>query len=174
LQKEYLTRGRPLFVPDGEVVLNKSKQLMDVARRKSISIVHVKHISKNPNDNTFNKNSPLVDLAYETRDQEPIITKHLPGAFYSTNLDEVLKSRGVEVVAILGLLSFMCCDTTAREAHARGYKVLFLEDATAAIDIGGINHRDVHKTVCAIQSWMFSEVLTSSQLIERIEGGEFI
>ena len=136
LQKEYLSAGRPLFVRDGQAVLDRSKRLMDAARRKGIGIVHIKHVSSDPADETFNANSPWTNFAYDVPAGEPVVVKNRPGAFHSTTLDGILRAAHVETVAVLGLLSFMCCDTTAREAHARGYKVLFLEDATAAIPLG--------------------------------------
>lgn len=173
IQKEYLTKGRPLFVQEGQSVLAKATEIMDAARGKGISVVHVKHVSKNLSDSTFNRNSPLVELAYEVPAQEPVVTKQVPGAFYSTDLDDLLKSRGIEVVAVLGLLSFMCCDTTAREAHARGYKVLFVEDATAAIPVNGIDAKTVHNVVCAVQGWMFSQVVTTPELIALINKGGY-
>jgi hypothetical protein len=47
--------------------------------------------------------------------------------------ETILRARGVDTVLIGGIATNFCCDTTAREAHAREFKVLFLSDVTCAI-----------------------------------------
>ena len=65
-------------------------------------------------------------------------------------------------------MSFMCCDTTARDAHSKGYKVLYVQDATAAIDLGDIPAADVHKVTVAVQGFMFSEVVTTEDILKLL------
>ncbi|MDF1535489.1 MAG: isochorismatase family protein [bacterium] len=69
-----------------------------------------------------------------------------------------------DLARIAGFMSFMCCDTTARNAHSRGYKVLFVQDATATIDLGDIPAADVHGVTVAVQGFMFSEVVLPLQI----------
>ncbi len=171
LQKEYFEDGRPLKVPTGESVLQNVKKLLYAARESNIPIIHVRHISKDPYDSTFRAGSPYVEFVEEVKpkEDERVITKSRPGAFHLTELDDVLHQNGVDTVIICGLLSFMCCDTTAREAYARGYNVLFVKDATAAIDIDDIPAETIHKVTCAIQGWLFSKVVTTNEVIELIK-----
>lgn len=65
-------------------------------------------------------------------------------------------------------MSFLCCDTTSREAHARGYNVYFIKDATAALDVFNIPAKEVHKVVCAIQKWYIAQVINTKQILEII------
>ena len=60
---------------------------------------------------------------------ERIFQKNTYDAFYNTNLDEFLRSRSVEQVLITGVLTQMCCETTARSAFVRGYEVYIPADA---------------------------------------------
>ena len=60
---------------------------------------------------------------------ERIIRKNTYDAFYNTDLDEFLKSRSVEQVLVTGVLTQMCCETTARSAFVRGYEVYIPADA---------------------------------------------
>lgn len=169
LQKEYFKKERPLFVPKGSKVLKNVVLLLEKAREKAIPVIHVRHISKNPSDVTFNAGSPFIEFMLEVTPQnEYIVTKSLPGAFSKTNLDTILKSLKVSNIIICGLTSFLCCDTTSREAHARGYNVYFIKDATAALDIFGIPGKDVHKIVCAIQKWYFAKVVNTKQILKMI------
>lgn len=60
---------------------------------------------------------------------EKIIRKNTYDAFYNTNLDEFLADRSVEQVLVTGVLTQMCCETTARSAFVRGYEVYIPADA---------------------------------------------
>ncbi len=60
---------------------------------------------------------------------EKIIRKNTYDAFYNTDLDEFLESRSAEQVLVTGVLTQMCCETTARSAFVRGYEVYIPADA---------------------------------------------
>lgn len=65
---------------------------------------------------------------------ETIIDKPGKGAFYNTNLDEVLKQKGITHLLVGGVTTHVCVQTTIREANDRGYDCLLLEDCSAAFD----------------------------------------
>lgn len=54
---------------------------------------------------------------------EKVIRKNTYDAFFNTDLDEFLRSKSVEQVLVTGVLTQMCCETTARSAFVRGYEV---------------------------------------------------
>lgn len=60
-----------------------------------------------------------------------IIEKNQYDAFFETSLDKVLRQGGVEQVVITGVMTHLCCETTARSAFMRGYEVFFPVDGTA-------------------------------------------
>ncbi|MFC1848844.1 isochorismatase family protein [candidate division CSSED10-310 bacterium] len=60
-----------------------------------------------------------------------IIRKTTYDAFYNTELQNYLHSKNVQQVLITGVLTQMCCETTARSAFVRGFEVYFAADATA-------------------------------------------
>ena len=63
---------------------------------------------------------------------EPVIDKPGKGAFYATDLDAVLKSRGVRRLIVCGVTAEVCVNTTVREANDRGYDCLVLEDCVGS------------------------------------------
>lgn len=170
MQNEYFEKGRPLKVPEGQLVLANVIQLQDAARKADIPLVHVQHLSLDPAGGVFVKGSPFADLMSESGpvDEEKVFVKRYPSAFAGTQLDGYLKEIGVDTVVITGLMSFMCCDTTARDAHSKGYKVFFVQDATAAIDLGDIPAAEVHKVTVAVQDFLFSEVVSTEEALKLL------
>jgi nicotinamidase-related amidase len=68
-------------------------------------------------------------------EHEWIIDKPGKGAFYNTNLEQLLQERGIKSLILTGVTTHVCVHTTLREANDRGYECLVLDDATAAYDI---------------------------------------
>ena len=67
--------------------------------------------------------------------QDVVLDKYRYGAFAcpAGALERELRARDIAMVVIAGTLTNVCCESTAREANLRGYKVIFLSDATAAV-----------------------------------------
>jgi biuret amidohydrolase len=63
---------------------------------------------------------------------EVVIVKPGKGAFYATDLGEILRLRGVTHLLFAGVTTEVCVQTTMREANDRGYQCLLVEDATAS------------------------------------------
>lgn len=66
------------------------------------------------------------------RPGEPVIDKPGKGAFHATDLDAILRSRGIETLLVCGVTTEVCVHTTVREANDRGYSCIVLEDCVAS------------------------------------------
>jgi nicotinamidase-related amidase len=63
---------------------------------------------------------------------EVVINKTTYGAFSSTGLDATLRNMGVRTIVLVGVVTNRCVETTMRGAADRGYRVILVDDATAA------------------------------------------
>ena len=102
------------------------------------------------------KGTPGVEICAELAPApgDVVLERNRYSAFYNTELDSLLRSRGIDTLVIGGYSTNFCCDSTAREANFRDYNVVFLSDGTAPIalqdDTGAaISADEVQKTELA-------------------------
>ena len=60
-----------------------------------------------------------------------VLRKSQYDAFYKTGLENYLTKQGISQVVISGVMTHLCCETTARSAFVRGFEIFFLIDGTA-------------------------------------------
>jgi isochorismate hydrolase len=65
---------------------------------------------------------------------DTVVVKGRYSAFYRTDLEKILRSLDVEDIVVTGTMTNMCCETTARDAFMRDFRVFFVADATATAD----------------------------------------
>ncbi len=126
-------RQRPIWrtVSDPKIA-DHLVPLVQAARAAGDEVIWILH-SEPDTGGTFDPASGFVEIMapLAPQDHEPVLTKTSHNAFTTTNLQQLLTSRGVTEVVITGLRTEQCCETTARIASDLGYWVTFVLDGTA-------------------------------------------
>lgn len=175
--------GYPVSAPDGPAVLRRLNAFADVCRRAGIRVIHTAHILRADGSNAgvlaeyipeirdgmINRGSHAAafhkDLVIDPRDV--VLEKPRFGAFHGTDLEIILRSNGIDTVIIGGIATNVCCETTAREATARDFRVFFLSDGTTTFGFGDQSAEQMQRAACATLA-LFGQVLTLAQMERKI------
>jgi nicotinamidase-related amidase len=171
-QQEYFAPIGKVVLPGAPAAVERIAATLAWARERGLPVIHVVHESRRPGATTFVPGSPALEVHPRAlpRPGEPVVQKHLPGAFTGTDLEARLREAGVERVIVTGFMTQMCVDTTTREAAHRGFTVTVLSDATAAMavkapDGATIDAEQVHRTHLGSLNGFMAEVKPSADVI---------
>jgi ureidoacrylate peracid hydrolase len=162
-------------------MLENTKRVVEAARAAGATVMHApitfsegyNELSSHPygilkgvvDGNAFVKDSwgaaIVDDLAPEQGD---IVIEGKRGldTFASTNLDFILRSKGIETIALGGFLTNCCVESTMRTGYEHGYKVVTLNDCVAATSV------EEHDNALKYDYPMFSEPMSSSEFIAQL------
>jgi biuret amidohydrolase len=145
MQNFFLDPGSPTFTCGGLAVLPNVKHLIDVFRANRRPVIYTAHVHHPDRIDAgimdwwwdgmciqgTAESEIHADIAPQTT--EKIVYKHRYSAFYNTDLETILRCMKIDDVVITGIMTNMCCESTARDAHYRDYRVFFPADATGSI-----------------------------------------
>ncbi|HOZ38263.1 MAG TPA: isochorismatase family cysteine hydrolase [Anaerolineaceae bacterium] len=170
--------------PDGLLVLDRINCLAGVCRESGIVVFHIRHVLPADLDSgVLGEFFPVVKMGLLNRDSETakfhknlirdprdvILEKPHFGAFYGTNLELHLRRRGIDTIIITGIETNVCCETTAREAMVRDFRVFFLSDGTTTGGVPGMSRDEVQRASLATVGMFFAQVLTVDEMIQKIK-----
>ena len=109
----------------------------------------------------------------DVRPGDHVLRKRRYSAFFSTELDVLLRSLGIEVLIIGGVATNVCCDSTIRDAFFRNYKPIVLSDGNATIGLpdagwGELSAEQVHAFTLSTVAVFFGEVATVADVVGRV------
>lgn len=166
LQRSFEQRPNWAAISDPGVI-GKVQRLLDAARAAGDLVVWVLH-SEPGTGNVFDPARGYVALldGLTPRADEPVVTKTSINAFTTTNLQQMLTTRGIREVVVCGIQTEQCCETTARVASDLGFDVTFVTDATATFPIA---HRDAPADRSIDEVLADPTTLSTDEVISRTE-----
>lgn len=113
----------------------------------------------------------------EPSDSDLYVVKRRFSAFMGTDLDLILRSRGLEQLLVCGLSAHVCCDTTVRDAFQLGYEPVYLADGVDMGDLpdlgfGAIGAEQAKAVVATVISHRFGTVATIEDVLSAIHVAE--
>ena len=158
------------------VVVPNTKRLLDVCRKVGIQVVYprIASLVKDCREVSFEHkrirllapaNSRESEILDEIKpvENEIVISKGASGVFNSTAIDQILRNLGIETLLVTGVVTNYCVETAVRDAGDRGYNVILIEDACAAMSA------EHQRLALEILAEVYCVVQTTSQVIEQVK-----
>lgn len=111
--------------------LQACKSLLDRFRQAKRPVFHIQHDAGEGSPYDVNDHIGQIIPMVAPVDGEPVITKNYPSSFVNTELDQLLKECGVTHLILVGFMTHMCINSTARNAFSLGYSPTVVASATA-------------------------------------------
>ncbi len=159
------------FLGVASPILDNVKRLISFYREKGLPVVFTQHGHDDPEvDGGMLREwwgELIIKGTWEHRliegispvEGEKLVEKKRYSAFYRTDLEEYLKGLGISDVVITGVMTNLCCETTARDAFVRDFMVFFVEDATAT------SSPEMHMATILNISYGFGRVLKTEDIL---------
>ena len=169
-----------------KIVEPNIKRLIDLFRENKIKIIYTMFSSFNKDGSDFTKQIknanaigqeefgdvlfPPKDHAgsqiinsLKPKDEDLVVIKNTSGVFTATNLELFLKNMGIEQLFVVGVVTNMCVEGSARAASELGFDVFLIDDACAAWS------PEIHKNTLLSFQMMFGSVITTDEAINKFK-----
>ncbi len=139
-------------------------------RAAGLPVVHVRHENLRPGSTFFLPGTRGADIhpCVLPLPGEPVVLKHFPNAFRDTGLLEILRGLSATRLAICGMMTHMCVDTSVRAAFDLGFSVRLAADGCATRDLAfagqSVAAVDVQTAYLAALNAVFAQVALAAEL----------
>ncbi len=175
MQIYFLDQNSHAFIPAASAIIPGLKSLISAFKSKNQPVIFTRHIdSGDPDDSMARwwKGSILKETKHsEIRGDLDtagcrIFEKSQYDAFYGTPLEEFLRETHIRQVVICGVITHLCCETTARSAFMRGFDVFFPVDGSASYN------DDFHMAALLNLSHGFAVPVTVGEILKQVKSND--
>jgi len=143
MQRYFFDESSHAYLEPAPAIIPNLRRILEAYRRLGLPVIFTRHAylkGENPGimgtwwSELEQDGDPLAEVVRELEPLpgEPVLRKNRYSAFVGTGLEERLRRLGVERMLITGVMTHLCCDTTARDAFMRDFEVFFTIDGTAS------------------------------------------
>ncbi|HSV75386.1 MAG TPA: isochorismatase family cysteine hydrolase [Chthonomonadales bacterium] len=174
MQRYFLEPESPSYTCGGPAVLPTVKRLIDAFRAARRPVIFTRHVHRADGSDAGIMGWWWRGMCVEGTPEsevhptlaplpaEPVILKRRYSAFANTDLETVLRGLGVEDLVVCGVMTNMCCETTARDAYQRDHRVFFPADANGSVN------EEMHLASLLNLAFGFACVTTADELITQV------
>lgn len=181
MQNAFVAEGAPFETPGAREMIPRLERLIRFAREHGLAIVWTQSDHRPPFGGLMLEKFPAIGQQRVLWQGEPSfemyprmlqaregpreyrLVKHKYDAFFETNLEAILRYHNVDTLIITGTATNVCCESTARAAFMRDYRVAFLSDANATFDSA------MHEATLKNIGLFFGRVLTTDELLAEMQ-----
>lgn len=174
MQDFFLDPDSPTYTCGGLAILPNLKRIIEAFRKAGRPVIYTKHVHHADGldagimewwwEGMCLEGSPQSEIHKDIspRQNEKIILKHRYSAFYDTDLETVLRVLKIEDLVISGIMTNICCESSARDAYYRDYRVFFLADGTGSIN------EEMHLASLLNLAFGFSWVTSTKDILDQM------
>lgn len=162
------------FLPLASHIVGNVLSIIEACRSKGIRVIFTRHGHKDISKDggmlskwwgdciMYGSSEWELIKGLGPQDTDGLLDKNRYSAFFGTELDESLRSRGIEELIVTGVMTNCCCETTARDGFIRDYRIFFVSDATATVD------EELHVASLKNLAYGFAHILSTEELRSHI------
>lgn len=172
MQAYFLDSSSHAFIPSAMAIIPNIKQLIGAYAQRNFPHYFTRHTNNAENAGMMNSwwrdlinpDSPASEITPELNTSYgAVIQKNQYDAFYNTPLAGMLREKSINQVVICGVMTHLCCETTARSAFMQGLEVFFTIDGTATYN------QEHHMATLLNLSHGFATPVLSAEITEQIQ-----
>ncbi len=173
MQKYFLDDDSHAFIPSAEAIVPRIVGLIEMFKKIGQPVITTRHLNSIDDSGMMSvwwrdliqKDDPLSELITEIDElSATTIIKAQYDAFLGTDLEKTLRDSGTDQVVVTGVMTHLCCETTARSAFMRGFAVFIPIDGTATYNI------DFHRATMLNLSHGFAVPTLVNEIESRFTG----
>jgi len=171
MQQYFLDPVSHAFIPSSPAIIPNIKKLQQAFLESKRPVFQTRHINT-PEDagrmkhwwqDIINADNPFSHLSPHVKIKGGILfEKSQYDCFYQTQLRQKLLASGIAQLVIAGVMTHLCCESTARSAFINGFEVFFMIDGTATYN------REFHLATLINLAHGFATPMLTDELIERL------
>jgi len=159
-------------------ILENVLSIIEACRSKGIGIIFTRHGHRDVSEDggmlaewwgdqiDYGSKDWELIKALKPSDTDIIVDKNRYSVFHGTGFDEIFKLQKIDELIIAGVMTNCCCETTARDAFVRDYRVFYVSDATATVN------DELHVASLKNLAFGFAYIVSTEQLCGYLSKGD--
>jgi nicotinamidase-related amidase len=179
MQNEFVEDSGAVFFHYAADIVPNLRRIVSACRKNGVPVIFTGHVHEDPavdggmtaqwwpqikRGESLIKGTRGAQISSRLRPRkgERIIWKHRYSAFYNTGLELMLRGMGITDLIITGVLTNVCCESTARDAFFRDFRVFFVADATAT------SEPEFHIASLKNLAYAFAYVISTRNILSQV------